>query len=403
MSSNSKLKFFYHSEKWKLFAVVMLGLISLAIFQTNNRYVVAETNILPNLDFRQQGSHWIGTRNGIKLRRTPAPVLEFSNEGRRQTMVTQVLRNPHRFENVHVSVDIRIDKVVPGPIWWQQAGILLLAFDRRGARMTHWPSEVVLISGTHPWQQYEAIIPVSANIARFQLFLVHGGKAGLMQVKNIRVDAVDEAFWFVAAKPLLIAFWVVAAFWVLIPLLIERRKTLSAYLALFVFLITLAGALTPQPLLSESSRPVSDKLTRFIAPTEKTADRKKAPARQSVKERPLLEAPNETMTSASRVKTRPVTLASAITGDSGQYTAHFFSHLLLGFLVSLVFFEVAWWRLLGYLLLAATATELLQIFVITRSAGIADGMANVAGVIAGLALCLGWQAARHRMTFRKSP
>jgi VanZ family protein len=66
--------------------------------------------------------------------------------------------------------------------------------------------------------------------------------------------------------------------------------------------------------------------------------------------------------------------------------------------VGLTFRSVSWWRLTLYLLLAATTIELLQIFVITQSAGLLDGLANAAGIGAGLLLLYGMFAVRQRIT-----
>jgi hypothetical protein len=386
MSVLAKSKFFSLSEKLKLVVILLLNIASLALFQLPDRYTLAHKNILPNADFSELGAHWNNSGKGIFLTANPGRHLILTNESRRQTLVTQAIDKPQRFENIRVSVDISVGNIAAGRSWWMQAGVLLLGYDKNRARMRYWPYRVALVSGTRDWKTYEAVIPISANMQRLQLFILHGGSSGQFLVRNLIVDAVEEEFWFRAAKVILIGFWIISGIWVLLPTLINRRRSAIAHLSFLAYISMLAGALTPQPLLSEILHPKLQTLAGFSKPP-KVAGEKRAEngaSKQQAKDKQLdaeKSPPGKKNLIASKMSHLPANLE----GDSGQYTAHFLSHIVLGLLVALAFRETAWWKLFAYLLLAATTIELLQVFVITRSAGFGDGSANAAGVTTGLA------------------
>lgn len=399
MTSNSKLYFFNDTAHWKYVAVIALCLATIAFFQMGNRYEIVEQGILKNLDFRQLGNHWIGSSDGIFLTAGEVPALRLENQGRRQTMIAQVIFNPSRYENIHVAADIKLEAIVAGKSWWRQAGIILLGLDKKGVRMTYWPSEIALLSGSINWQRYEAVIPTSATMRRLQLFIFNGATSGVMDIKNLQIDAVEEALWSRATRLGLIAFWSIIGLWILLSLSMRYHKDLLAGLSIVAFLVMIAGALTPQPLLSETSGPTLEKVATFVAPkpasevadTESTDETKteKPPETAKDKKKPKQAVSPETS------KSPRAAIQGAITGGGSAYTAHFVSHVVLAVLVFFAFSSKPWWRLLGYLLLAAATTEILQMFVITRSAGLNDGLANLAGVAGGLLLYFVWRSVRR--------
>lgn len=400
MTNISKPNFFNNAAHWKYVAIIVLCLATIGFFHMGNRYKTVEQGILANLDFKQSGRHWIGSSRGITLTPGPAPSLRLNNEGRQQTLITQVIFRPDRYENIHVAADIKLDDVVAGNTWWRQAGIILFGLDKKGARMTYWPSEIALLSGSSAWHRYEAIIPTSAAMRRLQLFVFNGSASGIMDMRNLQIDAVEEVSWSRAAKPTLIALWLIIGFWILIPLSIRNHKNFPACLSIIAFLVMITGALAPQPFLSETSGPTLEKVARLVAPPPT----KKVPDTAAKEEKKIEKPPETSRDNKPRQKAAPpkssegprAALQGAITGGNSAHAAHFVSHFGLTLLVFYAFGAMPWWRLMGYLLLAAATTEVLQMFVITRSANLGDGLANIAGVTGGFLLYLVWRAARQR-------
>lgn len=402
MTSNSKPYFFNDTAHWKYVTVIALCLVTISFFQVGNRYETFEQGILKNLDFRQLGKHWIGSPEGITVTPGATLGLRLDNAGRRQTLVTQVIFNPIRYENIHVAADIKLDGVVAGKGWWRQAGIILFGLDNKGARMTYWPSKIALLSGSSDWQRYEAVIPTSATMRRLQLFVLNGGTSGVMEIRNLQIDAVEEARWSRVTRAILISLWLLIGLWILVPLSIRYRKNLFASLSIIAFLVMIAGALTPQPFLSETSDPALKKVASLLATPPPDEAPEIEPKNETKAGKPP-EASKDRKLSNKKVAPKPgisprSALQGAITGGGGAYTAHFVSHFALTLLLLYAFQATPWWRLIGYLLLAAATTEVLQMFIITRSAGLNDGLANLGGVAAGFLLYVCWRQLRNRKT-----
>ncbi len=398
MAHDSKLKFFYQSEKIKLFAIIFLSAATLGVFEADDRYAIVQQDLLPNLDFQQVGRYWRATKGDIHLIPNPPATLVLKNDGRRQTFITQTLENPHRFDNFLISVEARFDGIEAGPAWWQKAGVLIQSYDGDGNRMAYWPSEVAFQSGTHPWHRYDAVIPASAAIKNMQIFILHGGKSGELRIRKLRIDSAEEAIWFSASEMTLRFLWFAVGAWILVPLFIQNRRAPIACMTLATFAGILAVSILPQPLLSTSSKPALDRLAEFAIPAEKEP---KAPAEANTQReasKAAAETKRQKKKPAKRESVRAGKTQFQIKGDRRQYIAHFLSHAVLALLAGLAFSRAGWWRLSLCLLIAGATNELLQVFVITRSAGLADGMANIAGVGVGLLLIVAFRSVQQRLS-----
>ena len=364
MPYNSKPKFFYLKEKSKLFALIFLSLASLGLFQVEQRYIVSQEALFPNLDFRQTGKHWVGSRGNVYVSTRSPITLVLRNDGQRQTLMTQTLRKPHKFENIHVAVDLKFDAIEAGPAWWQKAGVLLLSYDQNGKRMTYWPSDVGFLSGTHDWRRYSAVIPTNETMKKMQLFVLHGGSSGELHLRNLQVKAAREAGWFHFTERALLIAWFGAAVWILLPLILQHRRNLLAYLSLATFLGMLSVSVLPQPLLSTTSKPALETIVTLATPSEKPAEtqgEKKSGEKKPTSSAKVTEPEAE---SPEKPETKPAKRATIkVKSDHAQYAAHFLSHIFLALVV-----------------------------------GLLDGLANAAGIGAGLVLLYGMFAVRQRIT-----
>jgi len=381
----------------KLAAILTLCFASLGLFNADGRYVLAKPGILPNLDFAEGGKHWSGSRTGVTIRAGQPPVLLLSNGPRRRALISQVLETPAAYRNIRVAADIKIDAVAAGDNWWEQAGIVVQSIDKNGAKMPYWPSRVALLSGSTPWQRHEAVIPVAADAKRLYLAIFLIGAPGDMAVRNITVDALDPAPWFSMARAALIALWAGVGLWIVVPLRRLKKRAIPAYGALFVLLATIAGVLTPQPELSRflgAARSLFDRAVIPVLPDTAAPPRAKmADVKSPPKEEPARRGDARTATPSTQIL---AALPATVKRDGGSFAAHFAVHAALAFLVLLAFNEVGWARLMAYLVVLAGATEVIQVFVITRTVNIVDVGYNLAGIGTGIAVILLWRLAARR-------
>jgi hypothetical protein len=400
----------------KALSVVVLCLLSVALFNTDARFTVTATGILPNQDFSKLVIHWTGTPTGIALRPTNPPTLLLRNKSGNQTVLAQSLPEPVNSGLIRVGADILLDNVEPGPLWWQRAGILLYSYDKAGRRLYYWPSEIAMVEGSQDWHRYQEVIPVAMNSGRMELILFLGADQGTVEVRNLNVDRLVPAVWFGPVRTLLIGGWIAAGIWILLPLLVRNRRSVTACLAFFVFLTILAGTLTPQPELSiavggarhlfdTATTPLHRKASHMeAADSGNPADHKPKsggtaesrsgdPAKKTQDQATGAEEAPDSVPTSTRIA---AAMPRALTSDGGSFTAHYLIHVLLGALVLLAFPQSSRLWLAACLLLAAMATEIAQYFVVTRGVTLMDAVMNAGGVATGFVIALIWIALRNR-------
>ena len=221
-----------------------------------------------------------------------------------------------------------------------------MSYDQNGKRMTYWPSDVGFLSCTHDWRRYTAVIPTNEAMKKMQVSVLHGGPSGELHLRNLDVKAAREADWFhIIEREFLIA-WFGAAVWILLPLILQHRRNLLAYLSLATFLGMLSVSVLPQPLLSKTSKPALETIVTLATPSEKPAEtqgEKKSGEKKPTSSAKVAEPEAESL---EKPETNPSKRATIkVKSGHAQYAAHFLSHIFLALVVGLTFRQLSWWRL----------------------------------------------------------
>lgn len=368
---------------FKVVVILLLCSASLAAFTSSARYETDRSEILPNQSWDSGVSHWQRTRHGVDLIRTdsiPTVVLTVGG-GQRFAVLSQRIADPRRFKHIRIRVEAKLEDVLLGAEGWQQAGVMLRSFDRAGQRLWYWPYEVFASTGTSDWRRYDAVIPVGAEVAAMRLFLYHAGISGKLSLRALEIDAVSEAGWFKTTRLALIVLWCLAGAWVLVPLIFWRVRDLKGRVCLLLGIAILVAGLTPQPYFRDSANAV---VALLELPMERGGSSVQTSrsnegsgvhkeARESQERRPSPSPANEP------VDTKRFTAPGVIQ----NLDLHLAAFAMLGFLAFFAFPNVPWPHLMLYLLLGALASEVLQVFSITRTAQLQDGVMNFLGIILG--------------------
>ena len=391
----------------KAIAAAALCVLTVVLFNTDNRYDTVSDNVLPNLNFSQQSRHWTVAGDGAVVRYSNPPILKIKNSPGRQTRLSQSLKLPLAYEFLRVGADIKPRKIVAGTGWWHRAGLIVYSIDNRGRRMPYWPWQVAMVDGSGDWQRYEAIIPVSTDAIRMDLSIFISAQEGIAEFRNITVGGLERSNWFAVANVALIIAWIMAGLWIVSPLYLQHRKRISACLALFVFLCTLCSILIPQPELSiflGSVRSLADKTVAIVTapeapqkadrkPDSNTPDARKDEAENDEADKDVADlSPREKVSPGASQPTARIIAAmpQSMTSDGGAPMAHFAAHTVLAFLITLVFRQSRPVWLLACMLVMGVATEVIQYFVVTRSVSLTDLEMNAAGILAGFLAALAW-------------
>lgn len=383
-----------------------LGLIALTciLFGVVDRFDTVATNIVPNLSFENGVKHWSGSPKGVTLKNKPLPVVEMRLAPNPKPLVlARTIPKPNRFTHIRVGADIKLNGVHRGPVWWEQAGIIVRSLDGKGRKIPFWPYNVVMKSGTTDWDRYEVVLPVSSDAQEMRLLIFLDGRAGTMEVTNITIDSAVPSTWVPYGKAGLITAWGLLGLWILAPLLRANARNLSAYLALAAFLATLVAVLAPQPGLSNvttgtmyavvSMFKADPQLSNTQKQGQDAVNIKSIETSKPVKGGALQRSPSPKFGAA-------VASPQSIPNGSGSAVSHVISHAAFTFFTVLAFPFAGRLLLFASLATAAATTEALQVFVITRATNWDDFAMNLTGVAIGIVFALAWRFVRQRIFTR---
>lgn len=362
--------------KLKVVVAVLLCLATLGLFGSDARFGLERPEILPNLSLRQGFDYWQTSRGGIALRRGADPTAEFTaDENVRVPHMAQVLLDPHRFTYIRVSGEVKLDDVRPGPEPWQQGAVKLRIFDRNGGILWYWPYEILRLSGTTDWREFEAVLPVGREVAAMRLYVYLGGLSGKMSVRRLSMDAVTENQWFKIVRAILLLLWCMLALWIFVPLFVRKQERIVRRISILFGLAVLVAVVSPQPHLRNFTDAIQAGIAQLFVWEPPNANSGGADVwRESLKEtqEPTIanrEEGNKPQRSEVQVL-RLIEMEKTIRARFPKLEN--ISHLVAFTLLILVFLytypNTPRRHLIFYLVVVAFASEVLQNFSITRTA-----------------------------------
>jgi hypothetical protein len=397
-----------------LMRVVMVLLLCIAtslLFVSGIRHVTVKSALVPTFI---SGTWGVSAKGVTALAANPSIVILSALRGKPFSFLIHQMGKPQRFRNIRVAVELSARGVQPGSQFWQRGRVLFWSYDRAGKQLKHLEHVVGAVSGTTDWRRRQIIVPVVPETAFFRLILYHGGRTGVMLVRNLTVDDVAETRLFTVLKYLLMVLWAAVAGWILIPIITRMPLRPVPVATLLVGAVILAGILTPQPHLSNFLKPMGVQLKNAVMPFlpysgETSADMASAvPANgkrangQGAREEQAPKAERggagagvEGLSKGRRLTGQKVSFVPdwAPRFGIGNLTlaGHFLAFATLGIFASLAYSRVPGWQLLGYLFLFSLAGETLQYFYFTRTVEAGDLIANALGLVVGMGLIFFWR------------
>jgi hypothetical protein len=396
-------------------AVTALCVVTAFVQMVDFRYETRRSTLVPGMFVPQWGVSGAGVgvfRNDLSiavLSRTP---------GRPAPFLVRDIPNFRQAPAVRVGIEARAHDVVAGKQFWQTARVLLWSYGSGGRRLRYMPSEVLRLEGTEDWTRASLVVPVMPETVAMQVVVVQAGLAGSIAIRGIAIDGVGETRAYLIARDVLIAAWLAAAIWVLVPMF--RRFTRSHATVAAILVLTLVGAFAPQPQLSNALLDGAAAMGRAVAPARHALVRWISPPPAEVEPMPVVTLepdqseppqapPPGSPPPAPAAPPAPPTAVAPAAGSSlvADFTprpdvkwGHFLAFAALAFTLPFAFPAARRWQILTALLLFGISIEMVQGFSITRSPEPSDVIRDGLGALVGLALAVAWQFSRE---FRKNP
>ena len=395
-------------------AVAALCVLTALVQFSDFRYVTLRSSLVPGMFV----PHWGVSRAGVGVFRDDLSIAVLSRApGRQAPFLVRDIPNFRQAPAVRIAIEARAQDVVAGTDYWQTARVMLWSYGREGRRLRYMPDEVLRLDGTGDWTRGSLVVPVMPETVAMQVVIVQAGLAGSIVVRGISVDGVGESHAYLAARGTLIALWLAATIWVLVPMF---RRFTGPHAAVAGFLaLTLAGAFAPQPLLSDTLLDMAASVGRAIEPARHAMVRWMAPAPAEVESVPIVtlepagaeppqgQAPTQTAPPASTPRAAAPAATPTTTSLLADFSprlnvkwGHFLAFMALAAVLPFAFPAARRWHIFVALLLFGISIEMVQGFSITRTPESSDVVRDGLGAAVGLALAVAWQFSRE---LRKRP
>lgn len=302
--------------------------------------------------------------------------LQGGPQGRVHVMTTRVAMPPGS-DALRIHVQGRAEQITPGPSRWQAGLVQVWHFDAAGGFLWYWPKSVASLSGDAGWETFEAVIPVTRDVAASHLAIANVALSGTLLVREVAVAALKERWTSAIASAVLIALWAFAAIWVCRAVLRARSVLAARVFIVALGAITLAAVITPQPYFERASAPVHSFIRAIVTPPEQ------GPAQAGIRA-------GEAAHGAPRVAQDGLPVRFSRSEEDHfrigfKDAGHFAVFFLLAVAAAAAYPQAGSVVTVLYLAIFALATECLQLFPITRSPSLSDLAIDVFGVVVGTA------------------
>lgn len=350
----SRLTDFLNSVSCKVTALLLLSIGTILFFNLYEKYSVIGPELIRNARFDSNLVEWKHTPYGI-LSLAPAVdgVRLHSEVPTMLVQISQINPGADRYPLLRLSCDIKTHNVSPGQERWMTARVDLVSHNLKGGAMYHLPHIVASLRGTHTWEHHEAVFARDASTAWFSVSAQLAQATGTMWVKNLSLRPVAELASFYKIRNAVTLLWVTAAFWLTIPLARSALNNTHRTTVIALALAIAFGVLMPESLKEHIGSALFPSMAESLV---------KSPNSATFKFTPLMPA-----------------------SDIYIYKA---GHYLIFAMLAVAAFHRKPYpssraQMLGYLLLFALVTEVLQLLVVGRSAQFGDVLIDSAGIATG--------------------
>ncbi len=315
-----------------------------------------------NNRFEEDLAGWSATPQGITV---PSPISATvhlaAGPNDREVLLEQIVPDVNAYEVLSLSCDLKSRDLSAVGTGWHAARAALLGIGYDGQQLSFRPHTLDNLTGTRDWVHREGLFPVYPDNHQIKVVLHITGMQGDMWVRNLSLRPMRERTLFQYLYLPSIGLWVVVSFWVLLPVIRSSIGNIRRMLVLALAGTLLLGVLIPESVKQVAGNALFPSLAR------------KTYIDKGVREFfffPLLREPD----------------------------VYLVAHFTMFTLIAAVMFAIKPYRIanataIGYLMLFAFLTEVVQLLTQGRTAQLSDFVIDTAGIALGLMFGLLWRRA----------
>lgn len=333
--------------------------------------------------------------------------------GGRFSFLGRVVRPEPGVAYTRFSLDTKTEGLQGRPRDNRAAVVRATSFDQERRRIRYWPHE--MLDGAardRDWTPVSLVVPWSPEIGMMRLEIANIGKGGVLKVRRISIEPLVDAVWYPAARAGLIAGWI-ALTGLAVMLVLRRLRPWGFGLPVAATGVSLMiAAVLPQPVFDYLANPFEQPLIAAVRASSQILPPRTRPSEAEPPAPPAAPVPQpapatpppagEAPAPRPPVVTEPpaaVPPAPGMTGAEAMEMARDGASRLrrlvegntlhaAGFAVlavlSIGFGRLSFLRVALAIAAVAAATEVVQLFTITRDADLNDIAVDATGALAGL-------------------
>lgn len=335
----------------KVSVLLSFSLVTILFFNCYGRYVVTGPELLRNTSFHSLLTGWKHSNQGIAI--TGSGVVELYSDNQAATVyLTQAIPGAQRYPLLRLACDIETRNVIRGREHWMAARVILLSHDQYGAPIYNLPHILANLRDTHDWEQHEGVFAVSPDTAAISISVQLAQATGTMWVRNLSLVPVTEKASYRTYHSVITLLWMAVIPWVTVPLIRSAIGNTNRIVIIAVGILIALGTLMPENL--------KEFIGKELFPS-------------------FVEAPIK-LPDAAKFHFLPL-----LTVPDIYKAGHFTLFALLAFVTFIRrSYQVTRYQLVGYLILLALITEVLQLLIPGREARLGDILIDTGGIVAGL-------------------
>jgi len=340
----------------KVFFVILICLTSIGFFNGYPRYLPVGAELLRNPQLQGDLSAWQASPRLVQPIDGGGAMLSAA-DGNGMVVVGQSVSSDFPGSLLLLSCEMRSKNVVNGIRDWETARVILVSHDRNGKPMYQRPHLLAAISGSHDWQYVEKVFAVDDQVASLEVAAQLVRSSGEFEVRGFSLRPVMLKSAFLQYRTLLLWGWLALLIWLAQPLLRTSLGSWRHALVLALIFGILLGVLSPHDIKTAFGDAIwpseENKITAFAV--------------------------------SQAMDTQYFSFSSELPKLDLFKLGHFLMFALLAMALKLgQAYRLPTAGILGYLLLLATVSEVLQLFIPGRSSQLRDVGVDMGGVLSGL-------------------
>jgi hypothetical protein len=231
----------------RVLLVLVLSAATIAFFNGYPRYQPVGPELLVDPAFSAGLLHWEQSGRGAAQVAVDGVLRLQVDERGAGVAVRQSVAEPGRYTLLRLSGKLKSEEIRPGSRFWQRGRLVLVSFDSN-QRMLPVPHLVADLAGTQPWETYQAVFRVPAEVRMLKVSVQLIGATGVLVAKNLSLRAVVERSTYPLCRQLGLLIWLLGLIWIALPWLFRLRYDGPHLLMMLAIIGIFAGTLMPAPL-----------------------------------------------------------------------------------------------------------------------------------------------------------